>query len=570
MNNYSLHKLVRRSFFIMSIIPIICFGLYIYISQSQYNQSLMQQLIHDNFNTYRTHLDSIDEENTAMLDIIAEDLAYQDSLDNENILPYLKSHLHTYKNLFKGNGSVIIALEDGSYLSDDSRPLPKDFNPLIRPWYTGSIQNPNQVTISKPYIDATDNETYTITYSKPLINPKTGNLLGVIGIDIKLNTILNFESYASFPKGTYFALAEPNGHIIVDSKNPIQNAQKQVFSLYKATQINPKAQNNEISQYIQTINNVQYDVFIQTHPSTSWVMIALIPKTELIKKQYNILWYALIITGFLFLLSFLCGKRFNHYLVRPIDHMVGSLEQINLDQSLSTLEPYKDEPLELSAVRSALNQLFNRINQHKTHLNQSYKETIRSLTNAIEANDHYTRGHCDRVTELSVALGRSIGLDESRIKHIELAAHLHDVGKVGIPFHILNKTERLTDEEFAIIKAHPVTGYHIIKDVSFLSEAAPIVKQHHERIDGNGYPSGLKGDDILLEARIIAIADSFDAMTSSRSYRKIPLSEEQAFVELMKNSGAQFDSKLAQSFIEMMRSHPVLPNKQVENHVSAC
>ncbi|MDD5091501.1 MAG: HD domain-containing protein [Candidatus Wallbacteria bacterium] len=180
-------------------------------------------------------------------------------------------------------------------------------------------------------------------------------------------------------------------------------------------------------------------------------------------------------------------------------------------------------------------------------LEESYLASIEVLANVLDASDPYTHGHSMRVSYYSIATARKMGLPESMITCIRYGSLLHDIGKVGIPQEIINKPGKLTDEEFEKIRKHPAKGFEIIKPIKFLEEKLAVVKFHHERYDGKGYPSGLAGSDIPVEARISAVADAFDAMTSTRSYRHA-LTPEKAIEELKKNSGTQFDPEVVEAF----------------------
>ncbi|AZR74411.1 hypothetical protein BBF96_14055 [Anoxybacter fermentans] len=181
----------------------------------------------------------------------------------------------------------------------------------------------------------------------------------------------------------------------------------------------------------------------------------------------------------------------------------------------------------------------NRLNFERKN-QQLYLKTIEALTGAIDAKDMYTAGHSQRVAEISTTIAYELGLTQREIDIIHYGALLHDIGKIGIPESILNKKGRLTDEEFDIIKRHPVIGTNILRSIDFLEDALSIVRAHHERYDGKGYPDQLKGEDIPFMARIVCVADAWDAMTSDRSYRKaLPL--EVVIEELEKNAGTQFD-----------------------------
>jgi putative nucleotidyltransferase with HDIG domain len=184
--------------------------------------------------------------------------------------------------------------------------------------------------------------------------------------------------------------------------------------------------------------------------------------------------------------------------------------------------------------------------QQKTYLN-----TIHALVSAIEASDSYTRGHSERVTRYSVAIARKLGLSPERLKIMERAAVLHDIGKIGINLTLLNKVERLTPEDVLDLQQHPLIGIKILEPIEFLNDVRLCIAQHHERYDGKGYPNRLSAEELLLESRILAIADSFDAMTSDRPYRKA-LSVEIAVAELVDNAGTQFDPAIVPHFVALL------------------
>jgi len=188
-------------------------------------------------------------------------------------------------------------------------------------------------------------------------------------------------------------------------------------------------------------------------------------------------------------------------------------------------------------------------------LEKTHFETIMAFSEALEARDQYTAGHSRRVMEYSKGIGHRIKLDKQDIEELKRSALLHDIGKIGIPDMILKKQTKLTDEEYAVIKSHPETGASILKYIKSFTHLVPAVYHHHERFDGEGYPDGIEGAAIPLHARIIAIADTFDAMTSSRSYRKA-LSFRMALSELERNKGIQFDPDIADVFIELLEESP--------------
>ena len=182
-----------------------------------------------------------------------------------------------------------------------------------------------------------------------------------------------------------------------------------------------------------------------------------------------------------------------------------------------------------------------------------YAPTIFALTAAIDTKDHYTFSHSQQVAEYATALARAVGLDEQHVQLIQEAALLHDVGKIGIPEHILSKPGRLTEEEFRIMKGHVESSVAIIRHLPSLDYVIPAILSHHERWDGRGYPRGLRGGDIPIAGRCLAIADSFDAMISERSYKKA-MSVEYAVSELNDQAGLQFDPQLSGVFVELIRT----------------
>ena len=184
---------------------------------------------------------------------------------------------------------------------------------------------------------------------------------------------------------------------------------------------------------------------------------------------------------------------------------------------------------------------------------EAYEATMRSLIKSVETKDFYTRGHSERVAKASVLIGRRSGMREDRVASLRYAGMLHDVGKLGVPTEVLQASGKLTEEQFEAIQQHPVRGREITKDLEFLGEAIEGIHLHHERIDGRGYPLGLKGSEIPEFARIIAVADAFDSMTTTRSYRGARTVEE-AIVELRACKGSQFDPVLVEAMVEAVEA----------------
>ncbi len=180
-----------------------------------------------------------------------------------------------------------------------------------------------------------------------------------------------------------------------------------------------------------------------------------------------------------------------------------------------------------------------------------FLSTIKSIAEAIDAKDPYTRGHCERIRKYTVLIANSLELSEKEKRNVEIAALLHDVGKIGVPEAVLRKEGRLTEKEWAKIKKHPEMGAQILNSIKQLEEVIPYIRHHQEKFDGTGYPDGLKGREIPLASRIIAVVDTFDAMTSERPYRQNIFSDEMALKEIEIKACSQFDPRCVQAFFSV-------------------
>jgi HD-GYP domain-containing protein (c-di-GMP phosphodiesterase class II) len=199
---------------------------------------------------------------------------------------------------------------------------------------------------------------------------------------------------------------------------------------------------------------------------------------------------------------------------------------------------------------------------------QAHAATIAALCQAVETKDYYTRGHSERVSRGAVMIAEAIGMRPERVGAIRFAGMLHDVGKLGVPTKVLQKDGGLTEEEFAAIQLHPMRGLEIVREIGFLNEALAGIMHHHERMDGTGYPMGLAGAEIPEFARVISVADAFDCMTSTRSYRAArPI--EDAIAELRRCAGTHFDAKVVEAFIAAIALHGWAPPDPVTPPVGA-
>lgn len=221
-----------------------------------------------------------------------------------------------------------------------------------------------------------------------------------------------------------------------------------------------------------------------------------------------------------------------------------------MDSVNAGAQDYISKPFDPVDLTSSMRKVIEK--QNLTDDNMQLLETIKALATALDARDHYTHGHSQQVTEYAVAIATDLMLSKEEIERIRDAGLLHDIGKIGISDAVLLKPGRLTDEEYEAIRQHPEIGKKILAPVRSLQDKIPLIYHHHERFDGSGYPEGLKAEQIPLGARILAVADAYQAMTSDRPYRKA-LPQEVAISELEKGKDRQFEAKLVDVFVAVLK-----------------
>jgi putative nucleotidyltransferase with HDIG domain len=243
-----------------------------------------------------------------------------------------------------------------------------------------------------------------------------------------------------------------------------------------------------------------------------------------------------------------------HAITRPLGQLSTAVSAMTAARRFTTV-PLTGISRETDALAKTFNALVGAVADAEAQTEAAYFGAIRALAAALDARDPYTAGHSERVSALAVAMGNALGFAESDLDTLRLGALLHDIGKIGVPDHVLGKPAALTAPEFELIRAHPVVGARILKSIPFLAPHLPIVELHHERPDGRGYPYGLRGDAIPLAARIVHVADAYDAMTTARAYRPGRPPQE-ALAELQRGAGTDFDPISVQAIAAAL---PVLP-----------
>ena len=250
-------------------------------------------------------------------------------------------------------------------------------------------------------------------------------------------------------------------------------------------------------------------------------------------------------------------------LTDPIKRVAGDIATMTAARDFGRTLEVAGTSRELDALATAFNELMGGLTAAEAETQSAYLGAIRALAAALDARDPYTAGHSERVSALSVLIARQLALSEAEVDIIRLGALLHDIGKIGVADHILRKPGPLSADEFEQIRRHPGLGARILRKVPFLEPHLAIVELHHERPDGKGYPFGLLGDNIPLDARIVHVADAFDAMTSARAYRPARAAAV-ALVELQRYSGSQFDPASVDALRDALAQSSSAPERQLQ------
>jgi len=258
----------------------------------------------------------------------------------------------------------------------------------------------------------------------------------------------------------------------------------------------------------------------------------------------------LIVLAFGILLSILLGILISRRTTEPIRKLQEATRRIAAGDLTHKVNIKGHD--EISRLGESFNQMALKLDESRKALHNYFYRMVQSLVRGLEAKDSYTRGHSDRVSEYSQAIALEMGFPREEVELLKEVTQLHDIGKLGIDESILNKTEKLRDDEWETIKRHPVTGEEILKPLFLEKRMLAVVRNHHERYDGKGYPDGLKGEELDVWVQIVTVADSYDAMTSKRSYRNA-LSKEIAVEELTKNSGTQFSPRVVEAFLKVLK-----------------
>ncbi len=500
-NNVSKHliRTVLLVFFLLSVMLI-----YIFVSFYHSSEDNIMELGESNMNSQATMIENYLNKGIDILWVTADTVNYmiESGMDNEYILSYLTQETQKVQKEVDDNFTGIYGLINGGYIDGSGWIPPEGYEPKTRDWYIAAMEAGGKTTIVAPYLDA-QTQTIMISISCLLADGES-----VISLDIALNEVQRITKSMTMNDMGYGFIIDKTGlvvaHIDENEKGkiyPIDDEQKNMTDEIFA---------NKQHHFSIKIDGKPCTVFSDLI-ADEWYVVIVVDNSKLLLELRKQLFVCIGVSALVFLLIVI-------YL-------------IIFARNYSRVQ--------------------KKARDRREKLDRVNMNIIRSLAYTIDAKDRYTSGHSQRVAEYSLAIAKRMGKDEDEQKIIYYAGLLHDVGKIRIPEALINKPGKLTDDEFDQIRIHTVSGYHILKDINDDERIGYGAKYHHERYDGTGYPNGLSGENIPEIARIIGVADAYDAMASNRSYRKA-LAQDVVRQEIERGKGKQFDPQIADIMLEMI------------------
>ena len=490
---------------------------------------------------------------------------------------------------------IFIGFDNKQILSTRSTPFPPGFDPTTRPWFKEAKEKQGFI-ITDPYPDRLTG-TLVSTIAVAVATPTPG----VLGVDINANDLMALSQKAMFhPEAEVFILS-PDNTVLYSTNETLESIGQPLGAItYAPVPLYTRGAKDDAQSFFQSERaNTKYTVLFSPIPSTRWNIAVAIPTSVLYSEQHDLL--GRIVAIALSALLIVCAIIYwiINKLTRPLAQLASTAKQLeagdmnvrfhagesfeaiflaeSLDKMrtslLGTIEE-KDSLLEETTAQNQENeQLCSKLETLNETLSAAYREqrvlytqTIQALSDSIETKDRYTYGHSSRVLLYSEIVGITLGWDLKTMEHLRYAAILHDIGKIGIPEEILNKTTYLTPDEFDAVKTHPLLGAKILHNIPHLEEVSQAILQHHEHFDGTGYPTGIAGADISPLARVLSVADAYDAMISARPYRPASTIEE-AYEELCACAGHQFDPDIVKVFCEAIPDlEDIFKRKKAEQH----
>ncbi len=430
------------------------------------------------------------------------DFMMQNGADDAELLEYLLAETEEMQKRFDVNFTGIYGYLGGSYLDGAGWTPPDDYDPKTRDWYINAMNNPGEMVISNPYIDAQTGEVI-LSFSQLLSDG-----VSVLSLDITMNELQLITEQMTMGNMGYGFIMDKDGLVIAHYDREKVGMNYATTSEWK--ELMSGIYNNKDGIFNMTIAGDKCTVFT-AKLDVDWYVVIVAQNSMLYSKLYKQILFGVALSLIIYVIIVI----FCIISVRSIE---------------------KAQRREQAAM--------NRLKQMNLNI-------IRSLASTIDAKDRYTSGHSQRVADYALRIAEKMGLSEDDQRIVYYSGLLHDVGKIRVPGEVINKPGKLTEDEFDKIRIHPVSGFHILHDIHEDERIGYGAKYHHERFDGTGYPNCLMGEDIPRVARIIAVADAYDAMASDRSYRKL-LPQDVVRDEIVKGKGTQFDPDIADIMLQII------------------
>lgn len=447
-----------------------------------------------------TELESYLTVASTTLRVVADGVDYmvKDGRSSEELAQFIVDQTKRQAEQFDENFTGLYAYINGEYLDGLGWVPPEGYEPTERDWYRSAVKANGEIVIVSPYVDA-QTGSVVITIGKSVSDAERDSA-NVVCLDVIVNHIQELTQKVEIAGKGYGLVVNTDGFIIAHRDAALNG--KNLADVY-GQELLDAILNTEGNRMTANINGEDCTLFIAPVMG-QWHAVIVIGNSELFEG----IWSQLII-NIMVLFSTFCLITFFYYIGYKNEQISGKrVEEMNL-------------------------------------------QVVSALAAAIDAKDNYTNGHSSRVAEYARTIAARSGCSPEEQNEIYMMGLLHDVGKIGVPDEVINKPSRLTKDEFELIKRHPVIGSNILASIKQRPKLATGARWHHERYGGGGYPDGIAGEQIPEEARIIAVADAYDAMTSRRSYREI-MPQEKVLQELKNGSGTQFDPRFAKIMIEMI------------------
>jgi HD-GYP domain-containing protein (c-di-GMP phosphodiesterase class II) len=529
--------------FVTVAIPVLILGIYAYTSQTNVYSQEVETSARDSLMTIQAVIDEFDTTNRSMIKVFADNTEFNKLARDEINIEEIQKEIRRFETQFSQIQRIYLILSDGRVVDGAGEHKTDSYDSRVSTAYQKAVVIPGKVVLTTLNLKTLSSEYHHFSYSVAISNPVSHDVEAVVVMDINTDTFELMLSGIHLRIDGTIVVSDGEGNLVFGQFSALR------YALENAPQdLKRLIQQNTVG--VQSIYGEDYNIYRGRSLKTGWHILGIIPESGLKDLQRNTLFTVIVVMVLMFVAVIWLSSRLQNLITKPIDQLVESISKFELTQQIDSIVLTGIAPNELIIIQDTLNQMIGRIRGQGDEL-------IQVLSNAIEANDEYTKGHCERVTSFALKIGQKIGMTAAELNDLSLAAMLHDIGKLGVPSHILNKPDKLTESEYDIMKSHPRIGARIVSGISSLVKATEIIHQHHERYDGKGYPAGLKEENILLMARVLCISDSYDAMTTRRSYRMIPLSKEAVKTELLNGKGTQFDPKLVDVFLELIEADEI-------------